>query len=108
MKGAFAEAGVQLTAKEVSHMMDEADADGNGLIDLAEFTDVLMSEVDRWNVKTSSVCALLSVLENTGTESMHRVYNMSCSPKLHTHCFRYHWGIELVQPLFAPSLASVQ
>jgi len=60
LKNSFASLGLQLTKKEVNDMIQEADGDGDGFIDLQEFQALVKIEVSRWKryQKTSSFCAI--------------------------------------------------
>jgi len=58
LKAAMASMGVTLKEKEVKAMMEEADEDGDGFIDIEEFANLVKAEVDRW-LKKSMLCVVL-------------------------------------------------
>merc|ERR1711971_306095 len=60
LKAATAEAGIELTDKEVVDMINEADQDGDELIDLDEFTELIRNEVNRHRRENSSSFDILS------------------------------------------------
>mmetsp|Transcript_23832 Transcript_23832/g.40776 ORF Transcript_23832/g.40776 Transcript_23832/m.40776 type:complete len:163 (+) Transcript_23832:52-540(+) len=60
LKEAMAKAGVNLTHRELVHMIEEADEDGDGQIDAREFTNLMRAQINMYKLRAqANVCLLM-------------------------------------------------